>query len=311
MLLSLPEITLSVLFLHCFYYVIYLGSALGCCWPYRLNSRFQTCPAEDLQRFASGLTLQFFTHAHTTGDSLLRSVHNSNQSSRGFRWGLVQQAEAGCNISIPLWRSCDLFIYSFYTTSASALITANSLHISVGVFYMCGSTFPSRCVLEKSSSAPSVKVNSAGNPPLCAHMGICRLHPRGPGGESLHKLQSLSLSHLGSHIHLLQRNRTGSPEFIACLKAASLISLHWHGVRVLDVIHMDALLMWSALLCVKCWVMLANWINNIFKHIKQTRRGFNQTGEKLCNDVCLYVIYLRMLSWLEKAEEMMFLMVSH
>ena len=80
----------------------------------RDRSRFQTWPALSqlfsVENWAWTLPSVCFPHMHNTaGGSLHRLVHNSNKSSillKGKRWSSwVQQAEAGSDILIPLWRS--------------------------------------------------------------------------------------------------------------------------------------------------------------------------------------------------------------
>ena len=82
----------------------------------------------------SGVSLSHMSNiaAHCS----FRRVHNNTESSGAFRWGVEQQAEAGCSTLSPLQRSPD-FVYS---TSTSALITKSFLDISVGVFCVSGTS---------------------------------------------------------------------------------------------------------------------------------------------------------------------------
>ena len=68
-------------------------------------------------RLGLELLFSFSFHTCTAGGSLLRRVHSSNWFSAGFRWGLVQQAEAGCSLLTPLRRSRDLYLQHIDTGS--------------------------------------------------------------------------------------------------------------------------------------------------------------------------------------------------
>ena len=69
-----------------------------------LSTLFQTWPQEEVLRTAlSAVCLSHMNNA--AGDSLLRHVHNNTEISGVFRWQVLQQAEAGCNILILLQRS--------------------------------------------------------------------------------------------------------------------------------------------------------------------------------------------------------------
>ena len=60
---------------------------------------------------------------------------------------------------------------------------------------------------------------------------FCWHYTSKPGGESLQKLRRLSLWHLCSHIHLCR----GSPEFSACLKAASVLEFSQRHLFLLSI----------------------------------------------------------------------------
>ena len=74
-----------------------------------------------------GVSPEFAFHWHmnnAVGDAPLGHIHNNTEM---LQWGLVQQAEIGCNVLI-LMRKSLVFVY------VSALISKSSLDIYINVF---------------------------------------------------------------------------------------------------------------------------------------------------------------------------------
>ena len=160
-----------------------------------LFSPFQAWPVDKVWRIGSRLYLHFAFQTCKTQRELLSTdavttatnpLHYSGEcwSSR------VQQAEAGTDAFIPLWRSCDC---SFTPHQKRCLLSVR-LH-----FFTQRYLYSFLCLLIRSVIYPFISPlwTQRGSPAVSSHRILpifCWLYTRRPGGESPQLIQRLSLN---------------------------------------------------------------------------------------------------------------------
>ena len=181
-------------------------------------------------------------HSHMNDpavDSPPRHVQNNPKNSRAFRWGVLQQAETGCNINsageITCFCHCHFrrqcWIFSAKAVSKSSSVS--SWNICILRLFLINALL---CVRKWPTHPPTHSESCRGSPAVfSSHMGSFWhfwVFTWGLAGGTL-EVWRLSLRLLCSHIQPLRRMSGDPLEFSACLKAAfSSSSLNWSACLV-------------------------------------------------------------------------------